>query len=386
VTRVRKAAAVSLMTPMVAAAIAVGLGQSAHAAEVCPPLASASIKAPTETVTAGSRTHVSAQINGLMLLQAHLQISGPGLDEQVGKSAASGTIQGDVTVPQAGYFTLAVIGNGTSCTYQTAGFSVKERATVAKPTHSSAPSGTPHPSGGSSRPRGAGAIPGGNAGNAGKAGSGATGGGNYTLNPLNGASPFSLPSVAPDGSSLKFEYPSPDPQVASPPSRPMAHNISETTPIKWGQSLAIALVLLIISAHLGMWSRRQRLAAEGAPTTRGGRRGSREKAHEASAMMAATGVLTDGTTAATGGSGAAEATKAPGAMAEATKIPGAAATPGVRKAADAADDSNPTEAFATSEASERAVEIPGEADDAASALPRHRTRSSRGYHGRRRRS
>src|SRR4051794_10865942 len=79
VTRVRKAAAVSLMTPMAAAAIAVGLGQSAQAAEACSPLASASITPPTGTITAGSSVHVSAQINGLMLLQAHLQISGPGL-------------------------------------------------------------------------------------------------------------------------------------------------------------------------------------------------------------------------------------------------------------------------------------------------------------------
>jgi hypothetical protein len=220
----------------------------------------------------------------LMLLKAHLQISGPGLDKQVGNSVASGEIKGDVTVPKAGYFTLAVIGNGTSCTYRTAGFSVKERAAASSPTRSSAPSGTPRPSGGGAHsPSGAGALPEGNAGRG-------LGGDNYTLNPLNGASPFSLPSVAPDGSGLGFEYPSPDPQVASPPSQPVARNVSQTTPVKWGQSLAIALVLLVISAQLGMWSRRQRLAAEG-PRTDGGKRTSRRRARRADATVTETSAL-----------------------------------------------------------------------------------------------
>jgi hypothetical protein len=285
VTRVRKALAVSIMTPMAAAAIAVGLSQSADAADVCPPLASASIKVPTGTPTAGSDVHVSAQISGLMLLKAHLQISGPGLDKQVGNSVASGEIKGDVNVPKAGYFTLAVVGNGTSCTYKTAGFSVKERAAASSPTRSGAPSGTPRPSGDGTRsPSGLGALPGGNAGSG-------LGGNNYTLNPLNGASPFSLPSVAPDGSGLGFEYPSPDPQVASPPSQPVARNVSQTTPIKWGQSLAIALVLLVISAQLGMWSRRQRLAAEG-PRTGGGKRTRRGKVRQANATVTETSALT----------------------------------------------------------------------------------------------
>jgi hypothetical protein len=284
VTRVRKAVAVSLMTPMAAAAIAVGLSHSADAAGVCSPLASATIKAPTGTITAGSSVTVSAQVSG-MLLKAHLQISGPGLDKPVGSSVYSGEIKGDVTVPKAGYVTLAVIGDGTGCTYKTAGFSVKERAAASNPTHSSTPSGTPRPGGGGTlSPGGAGALPGGNSG---------VGGNNYALNPLNGASPFSLPSVAPDGSGLGFEYPSPDPQVASPPSQPVARNVSQTTPIKWGQSLAIALVLLVISAHLGMWSRRQRLAAEGPRTTDGGKRINRRKARQANATVTETSALTE---------------------------------------------------------------------------------------------
>lgn len=289
-TRVRKAATVGLMTPMVAAAIAVGLSHPAHAAESCPPLGSATITAPSGTVTAGSSVHVSAQISGLMLLKAHLQISGPGLDKQVGDSVMTGKIEGDVTVPKAGAFTLAVIGNGTGCAYQTEGFSVKARPAPAKSTHAAAPSKTPG-SGGDSNGT-SGSLPTGSPGN------GATVGNGAGVNPLNGASPFSLPSVAPDGSGLNFEYPSPEPQVASPLSQPVARNVSQTTPIKWGQSLAIALVLLMISAHLGMWSRRQRLAAEGARAAGGGTRAGRGRAkarrgksRKATATMAATGVL-----------------------------------------------------------------------------------------------
>jgi hypothetical protein len=295
VTRVRKAAAVSLMTPMVAAAIAVGLSHPADAGEACPPLASASIKPPTGAVKAGSSVHVSAQISGLMLLQAHLQISGPGLDKQVGKSVASGEIKGDVTVPKAGYFTLAVIGNGTQCTYQTAGFSAQEQASAARPRQSTTPSRTPRTGGGgNTSPGGAGPLP------TGSAGSGGAGGNNFALNPLNGASPFSLPSVAPDGSSQGFQYPSPDPQVASPPpSMPLAHNVSQTTPIKWGQSLAVALVLLIISAHLGMWSRRQRLATEGARSTGGSKRLARRKTKAGTPMVAETTAQADSSTGAT---------------------------------------------------------------------------------------
>jgi hypothetical protein len=295
------------MTPMVGAAIAVGLSHPAVAAEACPPLASASIEPPTGTVTAGSSVHVSAKISGLMLLQAHLQISGPGLDKQVGKSVASGQIQGDVTVPKAGYFTLAVIGNGTSCTYQTKGFSVREPASAVKPTQSSKPSKTPRPGSGggnNAAPGGIGSLP------TGSAGSGGAGANNFGLNPLNGASPFSLPSVAPDGQG--FQYPSPDPQVAAPPPmQPQARNVSETTPIKWGQSLAVALVLLIISAHLGMWSRRQRLAAEGARSTGGGIGMFRRKKKATPSTVAETTALADGPTATTTISPAPTTTAAP---------------------------------------------------------------------------
>lgn len=366
-TRVRKVAAVSLMTPMAAAALAIGLNQQPADAAGCPSLASATISPPTGTVTAGASVHVSAKISGLMLLQAHLQISGPGLDKQVGNNAVSGEIKGDVVVPKPGYFTLAVIGNGTKCTYQTASFPVKDKASAAKPSHSSAPSRAPRSggSGGSGSAVGAPSLPTGSAGNG--------AGSNFGLNPLNGASPFSLPSVAPDGSSQGFQYPSPDPQVASPPSRPVARNISETTPIKWGQSLAIALVLLVISAHLGMWSRHQRLVAEGARTG-GGKLFRRKKSREAAAMVAETSVLTD---TATEAARPADTPTGVPAMDGAEHTSAADGTPG-------ASDATAAHGMTSADSATGADNV--NAADDASADEAHSTHSTgRTYHGRRRR-
>jgi hypothetical protein len=392
VTRVRKAAAVSLMTPMVGAAIAVGLSHPAVAAEACPPLASASITPPTGTVTAGSSVHVTAKISGLMLLQAHLQISGPGLDKQVGKSVASGQIQGDVAVPKAGYFTLAVIGNGTSCTYQTAGFSARERASAAKPTQSRAPSKNPRPGrgGGNASPGALGPLP------TGSPGSGGAGANNFGLNPLNGASPFSLPSVAPDGSGQGFQYPSPDPQVAAPPAvQPQARNVSETTPIKWGQSLAVALVLLVISAHLGMWSRRQRLAAEGARSTGGGKWMARRKKKATPETVAETTALADGPTATATVTPTSTATDT---TAPITTAPSGTGPSGTGPSGTGPSDTGPSDtrlsetaatgaSQAENNAAGPAVVAPEAAapDDGASAEADAKRSAPRGYQGRRRR-
>ena len=376
-TRVRKVAAVSLMTPMAAAALAVGVNQQPADASGCPPLASASISPPTGTPTVGSSVHVSAKISGLMLLQAHLQISGPGLDKQVGNSVMSGEIQGDVVVPKPGYFTLAVVGNGTKCTYQTAGFSVKEKATAAKPSHSSAPSRSPRSGGSGSNGStgGAPSLPTGSVGNG--------AGSNFGLNPLNGASPFSLPSVAPDGSSQGFQYPSPDPQVASPPSRPMARNVSETTPpIKWGQSLAIALVLLVISAHLGMWSRRQRLAAEGARTG-GGKLIGRKKSRKAAAMVAETSVLTESATEAARPADTATAVPATDGTAATDH---ALAAEGTTGASGATAANNTTAADSARTGGTVGVDSANAADDDSTGETSSRRSTGRGYHGRRRRS
>jgi len=386
VTRVRKAAAVSLMTPMAAAAIAIGLNQQPAAAAGCPPLAKATINPPSGTVRAGSSVHVTAQISGLMLLQAHLQISGPGLDKQVGNSVVSGGISGDVVVPKPGYFTLAVVGNGTKCTYQTAGFSVKEKPSAAKPTHSSMPSKAPRQSGGSNGSAGgAPALPTGSPGNG--------AGGNYPLNPLNGASPFSLPSVAPDGSSQGFQYPSPDPQVASPPSRPVARNVSETTPIKWGQSLAIALVLLIISAHLGMWSRRQRLAAEGARSPGGWLIG-RKKSRKTDATMAEATALADRPTEATRAAGVSTAsspltTDGTAVTDNATAADSATATGNETGGTDglaAGGSATAADAGSVPRSGSSAADGESETGDVASDDAQSKRSNGRSYHGRRRRS
>jgi hypothetical protein len=263
------------LTPLAAAALAVGGTTTAHAAK-CIGFGSASIKPLNGTVTAGSSVGVSATVRG-MLLQAHLQISGPGLDQQVGKSASNGEIADQITVPQSGYFTLAVIGNGTGCTYETSGFSVKERPSSPKPTPHNTPGKTLAPGGGGFGTPDGPTFPAGNPGNAGNT---------FSLKPLNGSSPFSLPSVAPEGSDPGFAYPSPDPQIASPPAKPLARNVSETTPIRWGQSVALALVLLMLSAHLGMLSRRQRLATAGARPARGGRAAVRKKTRRTAAAVA----------------------------------------------------------------------------------------------------
>jgi hypothetical protein len=265
------------MTPLAATAIAVGGSTTAHAAG-CVGFGSASITPPSGPVAAGSSVAVKATVHN-MLLQAHLQVSGPGLNQQVGKSTFNGDIGDQITVSQPGYFTLAVIGNATGCTYDTSGFSVKEQPSSAKPTPLSTKGRTPVPGiGGIHTPAAAGTFPSGVGGN---------GGNSYTLKPFNGSSPFSLPSVAPDGSDPALQYPTPDPQVASPPARPLARNVAETTPIKWGQSLAVALVLLLLSAHLGMWSRHQRLVTEGARNARSGKAATRKKSRRAATVAAA---------------------------------------------------------------------------------------------------
>lgn len=287
--KVGKATAVALLAPMAAATIA-ALSSPAEAAGDCPILSApkASITPPSGTITAGSTVPVKAVICG-MLLKAHLQISGPGIDQQVGQAVNNGTVQENVKVPKPGYFTLSVIGNATGHTYATDGFSVQARpmAAVASPkTASKAPSpaGAGNAAGGNpfKLPRGAGGVvP--NAGGAGNV-------------PLNESSPFSLPSVAPDGAGV--QYPTPDPEVAAAPTaQPQARNVASTTPVSWGQSIAVALVLLMLSAHFGMLSRRQRLAAEGARGGSGpsggrskgvGGRKTRKKATAAASTAAAT--------------------------------------------------------------------------------------------------
>ena len=81
------------------------------------------------------------------------------------------------------------------------------------------------------------------------------------LLPLAGRSPLTLPTVAPDGATPGFQYPTPAPQVATPPTAgPNASNASSADLARWGKSVASALILLVVAAHLGMWTRRMRLA------------------------------------------------------------------------------------------------------------------------------
>ena len=79
------------------------------------------------------------------------------------------------------------------------------------------------------------------------------------LTPFNNESPVTLPSVQPDGATPGFTYPAP--QIAT--DSPKAQNVAATDRLQWGKSVGIALVLLIVAAHLGTWTRRLRVAQAG---------------------------------------------------------------------------------------------------------------------------
>ncbi|MFF5261976.1 hypothetical protein ACFY4C_23815 [Actinomadura viridis] len=78
--------------------------------------------------------------------------------------------------------------------------------------------------------------------------------------PFNNQSPVTLPSVQPDGAAPGFTYPTP--QVANQ-ATPKADNAAALERLQWGKSVAIALVLLVVAAHLGTWTRRLRVAQAG---------------------------------------------------------------------------------------------------------------------------
>ncbi|MER6817594.1 hypothetical protein ABT299_50805 [Spirillospora sp. NPDC000708] len=79
------------------------------------------------------------------------------------------------------------------------------------------------------------------------------------LTPFNNESPVTLPSVQPDGATPGLTYPAP--QIAT--DAPKAVNVAATDRLQWGKSVGIALVLLIVAAHLGTWTRRLRVAQAG---------------------------------------------------------------------------------------------------------------------------
>ncbi|WP_169806757.1 hypothetical protein [Actinomadura macra] len=82
--------------------------------------------------------------------------------------------------------------------------------------------------------------------------------GSTPLTPFNNESPVTLPSVQPDGATPGFTYPTP--QIAG---SPRAQNVAGTDRLQWGKSVGIALVLLIVAAHLGTWTRHMRVAQAG---------------------------------------------------------------------------------------------------------------------------
>jgi hypothetical protein len=84
--------------------------------------------------------------------------------------------------------------------------------------------------------------------------------GTAPLTPFNDQSPVTLPSVQPDGAAPGFAYPAP--QVANQVA-PKAANAAGVDSLQWGRSVGIALVLLVVAAHLGTWTRRLRVAQNG---------------------------------------------------------------------------------------------------------------------------
>ncbi|QXJ23160.1 hypothetical protein AGRA3207_004283 [Actinomadura graeca] len=82
--------------------------------------------------------------------------------------------------------------------------------------------------------------------------------GSAPLTPFNDRSPVTLPSVQPDGATPGFTYPTP--QIAG---SPKAQNVAATDRLQWGKSVGIALVLLIVAAHLGTWTRQLRVSQSG---------------------------------------------------------------------------------------------------------------------------
>ncbi|MEU8304898.1 hypothetical protein AB0C84_15195 [Actinomadura sp. NPDC048955] len=105
---------------------------------------------------------------------------------------------------------------------------------------------------------GTGSTPGGSVPSLPSGGSGVPSAGT-PLTPFNNESPVTLPSVQPDGATPGLTYPAP--QIAT--DSPKAQNVAATDRLQWGKSVGIALVLLIVAAHLGTWTRRLRVAGAG---------------------------------------------------------------------------------------------------------------------------
>ncbi|TDC75282.1 hypothetical protein [Actinomadura sp. 7K507] len=104
---------------------------------------------------------------------------------------------------------------------------------------------------------GSASLPGGSAPSLPSAGSAPSSG--TPLTPFNNESPVTLPSVQPDGAAPGLTYPAPEIATDSPE----AQNIAATDRLQWGKSVGIAMILLIVAAHLGTWTRRLRTSHAG---------------------------------------------------------------------------------------------------------------------------
>ncbi|WP_147339347.1 hypothetical protein [Actinomadura spongiicola] len=93
-------------------------------------------------------------------------------------------------------------------------------------------------------------------GDSSSAGSGRLPGVDTPLAPLNDQSPVTLPSARPDGAAPGVAYPAP--QVANGATE--AQHVAATDRLRWAKNIGIALILLIVAAHLGMWTRGSRVA------------------------------------------------------------------------------------------------------------------------------
>ncbi|MQA93836.1 MAG: hypothetical protein GEV11_04045 [Streptosporangiales bacterium] len=85
------------------------------------------------------------------------------------------------------------------------------------------------------------------------------------LEPLSKNSPLSLPNVSPD---QEFQYSDPEgdqavtglPEAKKSPQVRAAEAIASLSPQRWGLGAAAALLVLLVAAHIGTWSRRLRPA------------------------------------------------------------------------------------------------------------------------------
>lgn len=258
-TRVRKLVTMALITPVAAGTAILAVGAPAHASGC---IGSASITSGYGSYTLGSSVHVSARMD---TVSAALYVAGPGGDWSLGSAGWGGSAGGTIRPSLPGTYSITITGNITGCTFASGSFSVSSLPThtPAPPSHHQGGStdhgGSSNYTGTNSAPNGANNSPNGTDTN------------NYpNLSPQNNGSSLNLPSVAPDGSG-NFQYPAngQNPQVASPAGKQrLASEEQSTNPAQWGRSIAIALVLLMLSAHLTMWNRRHRVTAATAARAR----------------------------------------------------------------------------------------------------------------------